>query len=714
MSQTRQLAAIMFTDIVGYTSLMGQDEESAFALLEKNRQVQQPLIEKYGGRLLKEIGDGILASFNSAADAVFCALNILKNCQNHDGLSLRIGIHLGDVVYQNDDVFGDGVNIASRIQELASPGELLISEPVNQNISNKKGITTKYGGQKQLKGVKEQVKVYRVGERNSINSEDSKTEQKDPERNFKKAVWLIITVLLLSVVGYFIFSNRSELASGTEAEVYQEKWIAVLPFVDMSAEQDQEYLGDGIAEELINTFAQAKDLKVIARTSSFQFKGENLDIREVGSMLNVNYVIEGSVRKYEDQLRITVQLIDAEDGSHIWSEDYDHQFSEILTIQSQIAQSIFRELTSSLGLTPIESSAGTTNTKAYELYLKAVHLHLNKLYVKIDPTVEEFKEIEQLFKEVIRLDSDYADAFSGLADLYNSGIHMFPNDCTNIIKAESYADLAFKLDPESCYANIVKAQTYYERNEFKDAFNYSMDALGLCSSNIIAYHLLSLLLHDLGFHDESISIMEKGLQVDPINAPYWGHLGRLKTHVGRYNEAKQAFNEQNDLDDIVDGLFFLAIRTGDVEAARRYITESTRFSRPLDYYTTFLSAADGDTTAIQTAEKLKIPTTPHMRLYLTRANKNWSHINDDWTETDYYKALEQVQDIPNKCCGLSTDFINDTEVRVDKEYTDLIQPLLSEPWFKQALNSFDECRAENRKAFKTELDKLEIFLATDS
>jgi len=312
MPQSRQLAAIMFTDLVGYTSLMGADEERAFDLLQKNRELQRPLLEKHNGRFIKEIGDGILASFSSASDAVYCALEIQKDSQKHSDLSLRIGVHLGDVVFQKDDVFGDGVNIASRIQELAFPNGVLVSESVHQNVSNKKGIATKFIGEKQLRGVKEPVRVYQVKLQSSETPtpSDHRKQVKNPaiEAISKKSIWWFVTALLLAAIGYLIF-NKSKGGEPETDSVVLENSIAVLPFVDMSAEKDQEYLGDGIAEEIINTLAKAEDLKVIARTSSFQFKGENIDIRDVGLRLNVNYVVEGSVRKYEDQLRITVQLI---------------------------------------------------------------------------------------------------------------------------------------------------------------------------------------------------------------------------------------------------------------------------------------------------------------------------------------------------------------------------------------------------------------------
>lgn len=232
-TQSRQLAAIMFTDIVGYTALMGKDEQRAFELLKKNRQVQRPIIEEHNGRWLKEIGDGVLASFNAVSEAVYCAKAIQKACKNEPDLKLRIGIHEGEVVFEDNDVFGDGVNIAARIQSIAPPGCIYLSEAVFNNIENKKGLGATFVREEQLKNVKNPIKIYEL-----VTKVDSKPQ-------------VVVT----------------------------EKSIAVLPFVNMSGDPEQEYFSDGISEEIINTIVQLPGLKVSARTSSFSFKGKNEDMR---------------------------------------------------------------------------------------------------------------------------------------------------------------------------------------------------------------------------------------------------------------------------------------------------------------------------------------------------------------------------------------------------------------------------------------------------
>ncbi len=373
MPQSRQLAAIMFTDIVGYTALMGEDEQKAFEILNKNRKLQKPLIEQYGGRWIKELGDGVLASFNTVSDAVNAAIKIQEACKNAKDFQLRIGIHHGEVVFEEDDIFGDAVNIASRIQALAPIGGIWISESVHNNVSNKKEIKTKIVRAETLKNVKERILIYEV-----ITNNDA--------------------------------SDQSDLVSDKPTKKLPEKSIAVLPFVDMSSSHDQEYLGDGLAEEILNSIVHLNDLKVAGRTSSFQFKGKSIDLREVGEKLGVGVVLEGSVCKQGNRLRVTAQLINVEDGFHIWSQRYDRVMDDIFAIQDEIALAI----TEQLKITLIEkdrekiTKTSTHNAEAYELYLKA-RFHLYRRGSSI------LKGLEYS-KQAIAIDPNYALAHACYAD----------------------------------------------------------------------------------------------------------------------------------------------------------------------------------------------------------------------------------------------------------------------------------------------------------
>ncbi|MGZ3854419.1 MAG: adenylate/guanylate cyclase domain-containing protein, partial [Flavisolibacter sp.] len=373
MPESRQLAVIMFTDIVGYTALMGDDEKTALELLRTNRQLQKPIIESFQGTWIKEIGDGVLASFLTATDAVRCAISIQQSSTNIPGLKLRIGLHLGEVVFEDDDVFGDGVNICSRIQAVASIGAIWISEPVYQNIRNNKEIKAKYIHEEIFKNVKAPVRIYEV----VVNNETEVGEATVQQSSTKK---------------------------------HLEKTIAVLPFINMSNDPEQEYFSDGMAEEILNSLSQLKDLKVASRTSAFQFKGKNIDLREVGEKLGVTTVLEGSVRKQGNRLRITAQLINVTDGFHLWSEKYDRNMDDVFAIQDEIALAITDNLKVILleNEKAIITKSHTESAEAYEFYLRG-RFYLNKRFL--------FQSLEQ-FKRAIEIDPGFAKAHAGLADAY--------------------------------------------------------------------------------------------------------------------------------------------------------------------------------------------------------------------------------------------------------------------------------------------------------
>ncbi len=335
---------------------------------------------------------------------MLCACAIQRTCNSIPNLQLRIGIHLGEVVFENNDVFGDGVNITSRLQAIAPVGGIWVSEAVHKNISNKKGFRSKFVCEENLKNVKEPVRVYEV------------TMHTTEER-------------------------PTVTTSAKELEVSHAKSIAVLPFVNMSNDPEQEYFSDGMAEEILNSLSHLKELNVAGRTSSFQFKGKNIYLREVGEKLGVNTVLEGSVRKQGNRLRITAQLINVEDGYHLWSEKYDRNMDDIFAIQDEIALAITEQLKVTLLEKDREliTKTSTQNAEAYELYLKG-RFHINRRGSSI------LKGL-QYFKQAIAVDLNYALAYAGYADanLIAAFYSFFPGK--EVMKEiKSATEMAIKLD----------------------------------------------------------------------------------------------------------------------------------------------------------------------------------------------------------------------------------------------------------------------------
>lgn len=436
MYQSHQLAAIMFTDIVGYTTLMGSDEHKAFELLRINRQIQKSAIEQFNGRWIKELGDGVMASFNAVSDAVNAAVKIQKDCKARNEFQVRIGIHLGEVVFENGDVFGDGVNIASRVQTTARPGSIFVSEAVHDNVLNKKDYVTRFVRTQTLKNVKEPLKIYEV-----ITEALPLVPPSPLTRKIKlKSVTLLVILAAAALVamGYFLKNLNATKKAGPETVL---KSIAILPFTDMSPGKDHEYLSDGLADEIINSITIIEDLKVIGRTSSFQYKGTDLDARTIGEKLNVNTILEGSIQKSGNVLRIITRLISVKEDSTIWSQRFDKESKDIFAIQDSIANKIVEKLTITLSDSEKPRlNKKQTDPEVYTLYLKGLYTYKE----------DKFDESIEYNQQAIALDSSFAPsyAFLALAKIWKINRAGTYFDAKAIREAKEVAHRSVALDPD--------------------------------------------------------------------------------------------------------------------------------------------------------------------------------------------------------------------------------------------------------------------------
>ncbi|MDH3246961.1 MAG: hypothetical protein OEM26_20225, partial [Saprospiraceae bacterium] len=498
MSSERQLAAIMFTDIVGYTRLMGNDSEKALSLLRRNRHLQKPIIERHSGTWVKEIGDGILSQFNSAIDAVECAKEIQRITGEQLDAQLRIGIHLGDITFEEGDIFGDGVNVASRLEALATPGAIYISGSVAKAIRGNPEIRTEYLGEFQLRNVDYPVAVHAVqGEglppasAAAKGSHPSNQSRKEERKIPRKAIY-VGTAFLLTIAALFFLKQFNH--SNSASAISSEKSIAVLPFINESANTENEYFCNGIMTGILDHLAKIPDLRVVPRSSVEPFRHDRLSTRDMGAQLNANYLVDGSVQRIGDEAVISTQLIHAGDEQQIWSERYQVDLSEVLTVQSNITKAVAAQLEMILApeLENRIEETPTDDVQALEYYLQGNEFlfEANSENINNDLWQDLLSKAEVSFELALQRDSTYASCVTGLAH-----VHYVRNVETSILE-ENYLqpvlDLctkAIELNPKISDSYLLRSMANFRRADMAEAEDDLDQAIRLNPNSIAAlYH----------------------------------------------------------------------------------------------------------------------------------------------------------------------------------------------------------------------------------
>ncbi|MDH3650084.1 MAG: adenylate/guanylate cyclase domain-containing protein, partial [Saprospiraceae bacterium] len=420
MTSSRRLVAIMFTDIAGYSSLMGQSEQNALTLLSRNRTIHERRIAEYKGALLKEMGDGILASFPSSSDAVACALTIQKDCIK-EHINLRIGIHQGEVVFEKKDVYGDGVNVAARVEKLGIPGSILITKATRDQIRNKAEFGTTLLGNYLLKNIDEEITIYAIEQEGIITPKSDQVfatyvRRNQPSEKPKKpfppllaAALLFGAMLLFYLIFYFNWND--DASSAINSERLTQNSLAVLPFANMSRSADEDYFVDGMMEEILNRLFQVADLTIISRTSSMKYKNSSLSTREIAQELGVGNLLEGSVRTDEDRVRISIKLIDGNADTTRWLETYDRQLEDIFELQSAIAYEVATKLKSEIGGDMAERMeyATTEDPEVWKLFMRAKYSETNE---------DDFQTADSLLRRAIEIEPSFAPAYAELGYLW--------------------------------------------------------------------------------------------------------------------------------------------------------------------------------------------------------------------------------------------------------------------------------------------------------
>jgi TolB-like protein/class 3 adenylate cyclase len=556
----RKLTAILSADVEGYSRLMGEDEEATVRTITAYREVLTTLIQQHNGKVLDSPGDNLLAEFVSVVDAVQCAVAVQKEIKARNDelpenrrMQFRIGINLGDVIQEEDRIYGDGVNIAARLEGLAEPGGICVSKTAFDHIESKLPYGYEYLGDQTVKNIAKPVGAYRVLMDPRVTVAGKPVDEKPAPVKRKAILAGAVAVLVLAVaVGIWQFYVRRptiEPASvGKMAFPLPDKpSIAVLPFVNMSGDPDQEYFSDGITEDLITDLSKISGLFVIARNSAFIYKGKAVKIAEVGRVLGVRYVLEGSVRKANGRVRITAQLVDTTTEGHLWAERYDRDLKDIFALQDEVAQKIVAAL--EVKLTEDEQERlvrkYTDNMEAYDYYLRGA-----EFYYRL--TKEANVQARRLFERAIELDSEFATAYALLGHTYLLDWAMEWNRDPHILEqAYEIGQKAIALEDPSGGGYCLVGHVYLSKKRHEKAIAVFERAIDLNANYPMVFAGLGDVLSWAGRPQEAIKYLKKAMRLDPEQSFwYFWFLGHAYFLAGQHEEAietlKRAVNRNPD------------------------------------------------------------------------------------------------------------------------------------------------------------------------
>jgi adenylate cyclase len=503
----RRLAAILAVDVVGYSRMMEADEAGTLTRLKTLRtELFDPKTEQLGGRIFKIIGDGALAEFGSAVDAVQCAIEIQRVIPQRNSkepenrrIVLRIGVNLGDVMVEGDDIYGDGVNVAARLEGLCEPGRVYVSGSVYDQVAGKLDAAFDDLGKHKVKNISKSVRVYRV--RGEIGEAAT-------------------------------YGDSSAVLS-----LPDKPSIAVLPFNNLSGDPDQEYFADGMTEEIITGLSRFRSLFVIARNSTFAYKGKSPDVREVARDLGVRYVLEGSVRRGGERIRITGQLIDAETGSHLWAERYDRELEDIFAVQDEVTEAIVAAITPQIG--DVERNRAQRkppdSLDAWGLYQRGLTAYYATTKESLESAIKQFDRVNEI-------DPTFAPAFAMAADaLARYVVHFIPDNRSELLnQAREKAYKAITLDPRDPMCLWTDGRVHSMLGHHDIAISKVEEAVALNPSSAMAHHALGFVLGRAGRPEDAIPHIDHAMRLSPRDVFLAGFLAfgaMMLFHTGRYQEA---------------------------------------------------------------------------------------------------------------------------------------------------------------------------------
>jgi adenylate cyclase len=591
----RKLAAVFSADVAGYSRLMGEDEAATLTILEAYKQVLFVLVKQHRGRVVASPGDNVLAEFASVVDAVQCGVAVQKEIETRNTelpesrrMQFRIGINLGDVIEEGDSIYGDGVNIAARLESLADPGGICVSKTAFEHIEAKLPFGYEFLGEQTVKNIAKPVGTYRVLMDPRVTVKAA-TEIKPKVGSRRKPMLVALFSVLVLMVGAAVFWYFTRPPTPPPVEkaskdrmalpLPDKPSIAVMPFVNMTGDQTQDFFCDGLTESLITALSKVPQLLVIARESTFRYKGKGAKISQVSEELGVQYILEGSVQKAGDRVRVTAQLIDALKGHHLWSERYDRSMKDLFDLQDEITMKILTELQVMItedGRARIHAK-GTNNLQAYLKVLEG-NGYLNQ------GTKEAQAEAERLYQEAMELDPNYPMAYVGLAYALYIDVLMGASESPKemLSNAMRSAQKTVELDNSSAEAHAVVCNIFVGMREYDKAIEAGERAVTVGPNNSMALGSLANCLIYTGRSEEALPLLRQAIRLDPFRSGPYRLFAHACRETGRYEEGIAALKKflQIAPNDVTVRLILVSLYmyAGREDEARATVTEIQRIA----------------------------------------------------------------------------------------------------------------------------------------
>jgi TolB-like protein/class 3 adenylate cyclase/Tfp pilus assembly protein PilF len=539
--EQRKLGAVMFADMTGYTAMMQEDEAHAKLLRQRQRQTLDSLIPAHHGTILQYFGDGTLSIFDSATDAVRCGIAIQNELQKEPAVKLRIGIHIGDIVYDREGIYGDCVNIASRIESLSVPGAVLFSAKVYDEIKNQRDIKAKPIGKFHLKNVKQPLEVYAATNDGLVIPLPAEIHGKTVEPSslsslFKKKSVRLVTLLAAAIIMMLTVALLL-LLPGKNTNINS---IAVLPLENLSGDASQEYFVSGMHETLISELSKISALKVISRTSTIQYKNKKIPLPQIAKELGVKALVEGSVIREGDIVSIRVTLIDGRTDENIWSQSFDRKLQNILALYSEVAKKIAGEI--KITLTPKDReklvSTSLVNAHAYEYYLIGRHYWNQR-------TIQSYRQAIDSYKKALDLDNSYALAYAALADCYillGEQGGMAQQEAGSLAKELIDTALGLNTNLAEAHASNGTWKLGYEWN-WTEAEKEFKKAIDLNSSFAIAYQWYGRMLGFIGRFDEALVQLARAKELDPLSPVIPAYTSQIYIYARQYKKSEEVLQQ---------------------------------------------------------------------------------------------------------------------------------------------------------------------------